>query len=126
MNDLLFQILSVVVSAIIVPVISLIGAKIVNFLSVKIKNENAAKLFTTATNIVTSSVRTVMQTYVDSLKKEGKFDEASQILALKKAKNIALEQMSDEVKDFIAKNYGTLDSWLQTEIEATISKIKNV
>ena len=72
-----------------------------------------------------NAVKCVLQTYVDSLKKEGKFDEASQFLALSKAKEKAMEQMSNDTKAFVEKNYGNLDSWLTTSIEATISTIKN-
>ena len=45
--------------------------------------------------------------------------------ALNKAKDIALSQLSEEVKDYITKNYGDIDNWLTTQIEATINLIKN-
>lgn len=125
MNEILLNILSVVVSAVVLPIISLIGAKLVAWLSSKTKNEKAAAVIKEANDIVMNAVKCVLQTYVDSLKKEGKFDEASQFLALSKAKEKALEQMSDETKSFIDKNYGDLDSWLTTTIEATISTIKS-
>ena len=59
-----------------------------------------------------------------ALKKEGKFDKESQILALTKAKDIALSQMTEDVKEFIQTNYGELDLWLTTQIEATINTLK--
>lgn len=71
-----------------------------------------------------SAVKTVFQTYVDALKKEGKFDKESQILALTKAKDIALSQMTEDVKEFIQTNYGELDLWLTIQIEATINTLK--
>lgn len=125
MNEILLNVLSGVVSAIILPLISLIGAKLVAWLSSKTKNEKATNTIKVANDIVLNAVKCVLQTYVDSLKKEGKFDEASQFLALSKAKEKALEQMSEETKDFIEKNYGNLDSWLTTNIESAISTIKN-
>lgn len=125
MNEILLNILSVVVSAVVLPLISLIGAKLVAWLSSKTKNEKAAAIIKEANDIVMNAVKCVLQTYVDTLKKEGKFDEASQFLALSKAKEKALEQMSDDTKSFIEKNYGDLDLWLTTSIEATISTIKS-
>lgn len=125
MNEILLKILSVLVSAVVLPLISLIGAKFISWLSSKTKNEKATAIIKEANDIVMNAVKCVLQTYVDSLKKEGKFDEASQFLALSKAKEKAMEQMSDDTKAFVEKNYGNLDSWLTTSIEATISTIKN-
>lgn len=124
MNEMLINIISVLVTAVIIPVISLLGAKRVSWLSTKIKNEKANKMIKTATEIVVSAVKTVFQTYVDALKKEGKFDKESQILALTKAKDIALSQMTEDVKEFIQTNYGELDLWLTTQIEANINTLK--
>lgn len=125
MNEILLNILSVLVSAVVLPLISLIGAKLISWLSSKTKSEKATAIIKEANDIVMNAVKCVLQTYVDSLKKEGKFDEASQFLALSKAKEKAMEQMSDDTKAFVEKNYGNLDSWLTTSIEATISTIKN-
>lgn len=60
MNEILLNILSVVVTTIIVPIISLIGAKIFSFLNTKIHNEKAQNLLITATNIVVNAIRAVM------------------------------------------------------------------
>lgn len=125
MNEILLNVLSVVVSAVVLPLISLIGAKIVSFINTKINNDKASKMMEEATNIVTNAVRSVFQTYVESLKKQGTFDKESQIYALEKAKSTALNQMSDEIKSYIKSNYGNINTWLSTQIEATISKLKN-
>lgn len=125
MNEILLNILSVVVTAIILPLISMVGGKLINWLSAKIKNEKAGSLIGNATEIVINAVKSVFQTYVDSLKKEGKFDKESQLIALNKAKDVAISQMTEEVKEFIRENYGDLDAWLNTQIEATIDTLKN-
>lgn len=125
MNDVLLNILSVVVTAVILPLISYAGTRLISYLNSKIKDENARIHLTTATDIVVNAVRSVFQTYVDSLKASGNFDKEAQLTALTKAKDIALEQMTDEVKNFITKNYGSVDAWLTTNIESTINLIKN-
>lgn len=125
MNDILLNVLSVVVTSIILPLITYAGARLITYLNSKIKDTNARILLTTATDIVINAVRSVFQTYVDSLKASGSFDAHAQTVALTKAKDIALEQMTDEVKNFIAKNYGSVDAWLTTTIESTINLIKN-
>ena len=125
MNEIIINIISVVVTSIVLRLISIAGAKLIQFINSKIKNNKAADLLTTATTIVINAVRSVFQTYVEALKKEGSFNKDAQIIALNKAKDIALTQMTDEVKDYLVTTYGSLDSWLDTNIEATINILKN-
>ena len=125
MNEIILNIISVVVTAVILPLISYAGARLITWLNTKIKDENAKQQLTVATDIVTNAVRSVFQTYVEALKKNGTFDKESQKVALIKAKDEALAQMSDEIKEYITKNYGDLQSWLTTQIEATINILKN-
>ena len=125
MNEILLNILSVVVTSIILPLLTYAGTRLIAYLNSKIKDENYKILLTTATDIVVNAVRSVFQTYVESLKASGNFDSEAQLIALNKAKDIALEQMTDEVKNFISKNYGSVDAWLTTTIESTINLIKN-
>ena len=125
MNEIIINIISVVVTSIVLPLISIAGAKLIQFINSKIKNNKAADFLTTATTIVINAVRSVFQTYVEALKKEGSFNKDAQIIALNKAKDIALTQMTDEVKDYLVTTYGSLDTWLDTNIEATINILKN-
>ena len=125
MNEIIINIISIVVTSIVLPLISIAGAKLIQFINSKIKNTKAADLLTTATTIVINAVRSVFQTYVEALKKEGSFNKDAQIIALNKAKDIALIQMTDEVKNYLVTTYGSLDSWLDTNIEATINILKN-
>ena len=48
------------------------------------------------------------------------------IITDKLAKDITLTQMTNEVKDYLVTTYGSLDSWLYTNIEATINILKNI
>lgn len=125
MNEVLMTIISAVVTAIVLPLISIGGARLIALINTKIKNDEAAKILATATDIVTSAVRSVFQTYVEALKKSGSFDTDAQKTALSKAKNVAISQMSEDVKDYIKSNYGSLDAWLTVQIEATINMLKN-
>ena len=125
MNEIILNIISVVVTAIILPLISYAGARLITWLNTKIKDENAKQQLTVANDIVTNAVRSVFQTYVETLKKNGTFDKESQKAALIKAKNDALAQMTDEIKEYITKNYGNLETWIITQIESTINILKN-
>lgn len=125
MNEILINIISVVVTSIVLPLLSIAGAKLVQLINSKINNNKAANFLSTATTIIINAVRSVFQTYVEALKNENKFDEASQKLALLKARDIALNQMTDDVKNYITSTYGDLDTWINTNIEATINILKN-
>lgn len=125
MNEILINIISLVVTSIVLPLLSIAGAKLVQLINSKINNNKAANFLSTATTIIINAVRSVFQTYVEALKKEDKFDEASQKLALLKARDIALNQMTDDVKNYITSTYGDLDTWINTNIEATINILKN-
>lgn len=126
MNEILISVLSVVITGVVIPLITWAGTALVKWLNTKVKNEKSAEFLTTATTIVLNSVKTVFQTYVESLKKNGSFDEASQKLALTKAKEIALSQFNDEVTNYITENYGDFNNWLTIQIEATIDSLKHI
>lgn len=125
MNEILLNIISVIVTAVVIPLITWTGSELIRWLNTKTKNAKAEEYIRTATDIITNAVRTVFQTYVDSLKKSGSFNEGAQRIALLKAKGIILEQMSDGVREFISANYGDFDNWLETRIESSIDKLRN-
>lgn len=124
MTEFLMNVISAVATAVILPLISIGGARLITLINEKIKNDEAAKVLSTAADIVTNAVRSVFQTYVEALKKTGSFDKEAQEEALKKAKDVAISQMSDDVKSYIIANYGSLESWLTVQIEATINRLK--
>ena len=125
MNEILLNILSVTVSAVVVPVIGFLGYKLTQWLNSKVKDDRAKALLNRANEIVLDAARTVFQTYVEALKKEGSFDAKAQEVALGKAKAIVLSELTEELKSFVADNYGDLMAWVTNAIEASIYKLKN-
>lgn len=125
MNDILLNIISVVVTAVVIPLISIGGTQLIKLINKKVKNTEAAKHLSAATDIVLNAVRCVFQTYVEALKEQGKFDEQSHIVALTRAKDIALSLFTEETKAYIKENFGDLDKWLTTQIESTINLLKS-
>ncbi len=125
MNDILINIISAVVTTVLLPLITWAGTKLIQYMGTKVKNEKAAALLTSATNVVLNAVRSVFQTYVESLKASGSFGPDAQVEALKKAKDIALSQFGEDVKKYITTNFGNLDGWLTNQIESSINLLKN-
>ncbi len=124
MNELFINIISVVVTVVVIPLITLLGTKLIKWITTKIDDEKSARILSDASTIILNSVKTVFQTYVDALKKNGTFNQSAQEEAMNKAKEIALSQLSSETIKFIEKNYGDAGSWLTVQIEATINTLK--
>lgn len=126
MDDIFINILSCIVTVIILPLITLLGSKLIKWISKKIDDENVERNLIKATNIVLDAVKYVLQTYVDNLKKEGKFTKDAQLIAFNKAKEIVLSQFNEEIKNYIKNNFGDIDSWIDVQIEASINNLKNI
>ena len=126
MDDIFINILSCIVTVIILPLITLLGSKLIKWISKKIDDENLEKNLIKATNIVLDAVKYVLQTYVDNLKKEGKLTKDAQLIAFNKAKEIVLSQFNEEIKNYIKDNFGDIDSWIDVQIEASINNLKNI
>ena len=91
----------------------------------KIKDAQAAKYLTQITQIVTDAVMNIFQSFVETLKNNGKFDEAAQQEAKEKALAIIQSQLTDELKAYIQDNFGDMKQWLMSKIEAIIYTLKN-
>jgi hypothetical protein len=97
----------------------LINAKI-NELKQKANNDTARKYLDMLNDTVKSAVLATTQTYVDSLKQQGKFDEEAQKTAFKLTYDAVVKVLSDEATKYIASIVGDLDSYITTKIEAEI------
>lgn len=124
-NEIWLTIISTVVTVVILPLITLAGNKLIGWLGTKLKNEKAVGYIQKATTIVLNAVKSVFQTYVDSLKKSGTFNEEAQKTALGQCKVIIHAQLTDDVKAFLTEAYGDFEVWVNTQIEASINTLKN-
>lgn len=124
MNDIVLNIISVVVTSVIIPLITYLGLKLSTYLKTKINNEKAKNYIDQATNAVTLAVTKTMQTYVDSLKASGNFTEEAQKAAYEKAKAQALALITKDAKNAVAALYGDFNEWLNAQIETQVKEIK--
>jgi hypothetical protein len=125
------QILNTVISAVILPAVVAGTGYLVAFLkqktaevSAKAKNEEVKKYINLAEGVVEKAIMATSQTYVDSLKSQGTFDENAQKKAFDMAKNKAISLLNDEVRNIIKEIYGDVNAWLNTEIENKVGKVK--
>lgn len=124
MNEIVASIIGVIVTSIVVPLITLLGAKLTQWINGKIKNEETRKTLEEVYQIITSNVAYVFQTYVDNLKKKDKFDDKAQNYALRYAQERILNELSEVAKEYILEHHGDINGWITTQIESSIYSLK--
>ena len=127
LNEILKNIVYIVITGIlpiIVPyIIKLLNAK-VDELTANIESEKAKRYIDIIVDAISIAVTSVNQTYVDSLKQAGKFDDESAFTAKKLAMEKARDLISADSKHFIELAYGDFDKYLENAIESYVRQSK--
>lgn len=76
------------------------------------------------TDAISDAVEATSQTYVDALKKAGKFDAEAQAEAAKRALTACIASISPAANAFIKSAYWDLEKYLANRIEAEVRKQK--
>lgn len=123
-SELLTQIFQVCI----IPLLGVLTTFIIKWINVKsnqIQNNNdnvlANKYIQMLTDTINSCVIATNQTYVESLKKQGKFDAEAQKQAFEQTTQAVLTILSQEAKDYLANIYGDLDKYISEKIEASVN-----
>lgn len=124
MNEIILNLITVIVTAVIIPLITLLGKKLIEWVNLKIDNELGKKYIENAVNVVTSVVKEISQTYVQELKKQNAFGKEAQAEALNAAKLQAGFLIRQEAKEYIKNAYGDFNTWLEIQIEAAVADNK--
>lgn len=118
------ELINTLLTVVILPFLAVLTKYAVTYFKVKtdqlqskIQNDKLNGYIDKAEDAVATAVTAVSQTFVDSLKKSGTFDEASAKEAFGKAKDKALLLISQDAKDALKDVYGDLDAWLDNKIE---------
>lgn len=127
MNEFLSTLLQAVLVAA-VPVCAAFAGKCVNlatqYLSSKIENTKVKGYLDAAGAAVSTAVTYTSQTYVDALKKSGKFTKENQETALNLSIEKARGLLTEEAAKFLTKAYGDLNEYLRSLIEAEVRNQK--
>lgn len=115
----------------VIPLLGVLTMYLVQFIRMKsqeitdkMDNELADKYVQMLTDTITACVIATNQTYVDSLKKQGKFDIEAQKHAFELTYNAVVAVLSDEAKHYLASIYGDLTAYITTRIEAEVNVSK--
>lgn len=120
--------LNIILSCISIVLTGLLGwgvTALTAFLNTKIKDKRIAGYLTSLTNIVTTSVKETYQTYVEALKKEGRFDADAQKKALDETLAKIKTELPVNIANYVTETFGDLDKYITSLIESTIYSLKN-
>lgn len=92
----------------------------------KTDNELAKKYMQMLTDTICVCVMATNQTYVDALKKQGKFDKEAQEKAFQMTLNAVLAILSQEAQDYLTSIYGDLNAYITQLVEAQVNQCKQV
>lgn len=73
---------------------------------------------------ITDCVLATTQTYVEALKKEGKFDLEAQKIAFTKTYENVMAILADEAKEYLQTAIGDLSAYVENMIEAEVNRNK--
>ena len=109
------------------PVITLGGIYLIYLMNVKIKeikqktnNDVANKYLDMLDDTIANAVLATTQTYVETLKKAGKFDLDAQKEAFKKTYDAVMNVLTDEATKYITESVGDLETYITNKIEAQV------
>ncbi len=110
----------------IVPLLAVLTGYIVTWIKAKTAEIEQNKDTDLISDTIIQCVIATNQTYVEALKKEGKFDAEAQEKAFEITKQAVLAVLTNQARDFIEMSYGDVEAWLNQQIEATINTYKKV
>ena len=123
-NNILTQIFELILF----PLLIIGSTYLIYFLSVKTKeikdktdNDTFDKYLDMLNNTITQCVIATTQTYVEALKKEGKFDADAQKIAFQKTYDSVMSILTTESKYYLQTALGDLEAYVNNKIEAEVA-----
>lgn len=126
-NDVIMTALQTIIT-VTVPLISALIVygikKATNWLKSKTENETVDTYLNRAYSMLEDIVVTTTETYVKSLKADGKFDIEEQQKAFEITKSAFEQVASEEIKNAIKTTVLDYDAWVKNTVEAIIANTK--
>lgn len=124
LNIILTQVIEIVIATLTTVVVSVLLPKLKEYITSRIENEKFKSAISEIETVVSTSVQYVNQTLVDDLKKNNKWDAASQKEAFELALKTVMENLSHETEAYLAANSDNMVNTLTKYIEAAVNKEK--
>lgn len=123
----LTELIPVLFQVIILPLLGILTKYLVAWISAKTDelkqqkdNELYDKYLDLLETTITDCVIATNQTYVDTLKAEGKFDAEAQKLAFQKTYEAVMSILTEDAKEYLIHAIGDFDAFVNAKIEANV------
>ena len=131
MSDTVILMIREIIEVCLITLLGVLVTYLVKYINTKSKeleantdNELAKKYISLLSSTITNCVIATNQTYVEALKKQGKFDAEAQKEAFNMTLNAVKALLTDEAKQYLSEVYGDLNTYITNQIEATVNQNK--
>ena len=131
MSETVILMIREIIEVCLIPLLGVLVTYLVKYINTKSKeleantdNELAKKYISLLSSTITNCVIATNQTYVETLKKQGKFDAEAQKEAFNMTLNAVKALLTDEAKQYLSEIYGDLNAYITNQIEATVNQNK--
>ena len=122
------EIITTIFQICIFPLLGVLTTFLVKWLQVKsneiqstMNNKLIEKYMTMLTETITECVLATNQTYVESLKSQGKFDTEAQKEAFERTSDAVMAILTDDAKKYLTSAVGDLELYIKQKIEAEVN-----
>ena len=123
--------LAEIMEVVVIPLLGILTAYVVKLVNAKIEDINKErdnvleeKYLTMLSATISDCVTATTQTYVESLKKQGKFDAEAQKEAFNQTYTAVMNILSEEAKKYLTVAVGDLNLYITQKIEAEVNANK--
>ncbi len=123
--------LAEIMEVVVIPLLGILTAYVVKLVNAKIEDINKErdnvleeKYLTMLGATINDCVTATTQTYVESLKKQGKFDAEAQKEAFNQTYTAVMNILSEEAKKYLTVAVGDLNLYITQKIEAEVNANK--
>jgi hypothetical protein len=125
------ELLSQIIEVVVIPLLGILTAYAVKLIDAKMneisdnrQNVLEKKYIDMLNATITDCVIATTQTYVESLKKSGKFDAEAQKEAFNQTYTAVMTILTDDAKEYLNEAIGDLNLYITQKIEAEVSNNK--
>ena len=122
-----------IIEVCLIPLLGVLVTYLVKYISIKSKdleastdNELAKKYISLLSSTITNCVIATNQTYVETLKKQGKFDKEAQEQAFLMTFNAVSSLLTEESKKYLNEAIEDLDLYIKQKIESEVNINKTI
>jgi|BioPla2DNA2_1021312.scaffolds.fasta_scaffold105973_2 NADH/NAD ratio-sensing transcriptional regulator Rex len=124
LSEILNIVLPSLMTAVIIPLLVAVGKAVSNYFKEKTNSEKLQKYFDMANDAIVTAVAEVMQTFVETMKREGAWNKEAAEKAFELAKMRAIEIMGVAALQALPEIVGDVEAWIISKIEAATLQTK--